>query len=66
LAHQNVTFRFIEFNNRRAARGVEAARVEYIDDNGSELLWMSKSDIAKNMMVFGKEPELIKAYEAYA
>jgi len=66
MTHPIVAFKFIEFNSRRAARGVEAARVAYIDETGEQLLWMSKRDIAKNMMVFGKEPELIKAYEAYA
>ena len=59
-------FKFIEFNPRRAARGAEAARVLAIDENGIEdLLWMSKRDIAKNMMAFGRCDELTKAHQAY-
>ena len=57
-------FRFIEYNTRRAARGVEAARVAVIEDDDEQWIWMSKRDIAKNMMVFGRNPELIKAHEA--
>lgn len=56
-------WRFIEFNPRRAMRGAEAAQVE-IDEDG-EWVWMSKSDIAKNMMRFGAHPELQKAHDAY-
>lgn len=56
-------FRFIEFNPRRAGRGVEAARVQ-VDDDG-EWLWMSKKDIRNNMRDFGQHPELQKALDAY-
>jgi hypothetical protein len=60
------TFKFIEFNPRRAARGADAARVEVTYDGGeSEWLWMSKRDIAKNMMAFGRCDELIKAHDSY-
>ena len=62
----NTEFRLIEFNSRRAQRGAEAARVAVIEDGDEQWLWMSKSDIAKNMMTFGKHPELVKAYEAYS
>ena len=58
-------FRFIEFNDRRYARGVDAARVAAIEDGEEDWLWMSKQDIAKNMMTFGRHPELVKAHEAY-
>jgi hypothetical protein len=59
-------FKFIEFNPRRAERGAEAARMEVTYDDGeSEWLWMSKRDIAKNMMAFGRCDELTKAHEAY-
>lgn len=58
-------FRFVEFNPRRAMRGADAARVEVIDGDDTDWLWMSKRDIAKNMMAFGKHPELVKAHEAY-
>jgi len=60
-------FKFIEFNARRAQRGAEAARVAVIDDQGDEdWLWMSKRDIAKNMMAFGRCEELVKAHDAYS
>ena len=60
------TFKFIEFNARRALRGADAARVEVTYSDGeSEWLWMSKRDIARNMMAFGRCDELVKANEAY-
>jgi hypothetical protein len=59
-------FKFIEFNCRRAMRGAEAARVAVIENGEESWLWMSKRDITKNMMKFGKHPELVKAYGAYA
>ena len=58
-------FRFIEFNDRRYARGADAARVAAIEDGEEDWLWMSKIDIAKNMMTFGRHPDLVKAHEAY-
>ena len=59
-------FEFVEFNPRRAQRGAEAARVEVTYDDGEkDLLWMSKRDIAKNMMAYGRCDELTKAHEAY-
>lgn len=61
----NTEFRLIEFNARRAQRGAEAARVAVIEDGDEQWLWMSKSHISKNMMTFGKHPELVKAHEAY-
>lgn len=61
----SVEFRFIEFNPVRASRGVEAARVAVIENGEEGWVWMDKSDVAKNMMTFGRHPELVKAYEAY-
>lgn len=61
----DTTFRFIEFNPRRAQRGAEAARVAVIQDGEENWLWMSKRDIAKNMMAFGRCEELVKAHDAY-
>lgn len=61
----DIEFRFIEFNDRRYARGAEAARVAVIENGEEDWLWMSKRDIAKNMMAFGRHPELVKAHEAY-
>jgi len=54
-------FLFIEFNPRRNARGVEAARVSC----GGDWLWMSKSDVESNIRLFGPHPELLKARDAY-
>ena len=54
-------FKFIEFNPRRKARGVEAARVA-VD---GEWLWMSKRDIQLNIRDFGPHPELLRALESY-
>jgi hypothetical protein len=59
------TFQFIEFNPRRAQRGADAARVGVFENGEENWLWMSKSDISKNMMQFGRDAELVKAYEAY-
>ena len=56
-------FRFIEFNDRRALRGADAARVE-VDTDG-DWLWMNKRDIRANMKEFGDHPELQKALDAY-
>jgi hypothetical protein len=57
-------WRFIEFNERRAMRSVEAARVEVDPDTG-DWLWMSKRDIKNNIQEFGAHPELQKALVAY-
>lgn len=59
-------FEFMEFNLRRMARGAEAARVLVTYEDGSDdLIWMSKRDIAKNMMAFGRCAELTKSHQAY-
>lgn len=60
---QQPHFRFIEFNERRAMRGAEAARVE-VDPDG-DWLWMSSKDIKNNIRDFGPHPELDKARLAY-
>jgi hypothetical protein len=57
-------FKYIEYNARRAARGAEAVRMEVTYGNETELLWMSKRDISRNMMAFGRCDELRKAYRA--
>ena len=59
-------FKFIEFNQRRALRGADAAaRVEVIDGTETDWLWMSRSDLRKNIKLHGAHPELVKALAAY-
>jgi hypothetical protein len=62
-------FKFIEFNERRAMRGADAARVEVIDptdpDGGPGWLWMNRRDIRNNIREHGDNPELQKAMKAY-
>ncbi len=58
-------FRFIEFNERRAMRGAEAARVAVIESGEEEWLWMSKRDLDLNIKEFGPHAELVKAMIAY-
>ena len=58
-------FELIEFNQRRLARGVEAARVDYELDGGNGWMWMSAADVEKNIRKFGELPGLLKAREAY-
>lgn len=64
---EKITFRFEEFNPRRAMRGAPAARVwvDYHDGDGEDWLWMDQNDIANNIKEFGEDPELMKAQEAY-
>lgn len=61
----SMEFKFIEFNQRRAVRGADAARVEVIEDGETGWLWMNKRDLAKNIAQFGMHPELVKARDAY-
>lgn len=61
-----VTFKLIEFNTRRKSRGVEAARVEVLEDGVSAgWLWMSAKDLRANLLEFGESDELRKALECY-
>jgi hypothetical protein len=60
---ENVYFKFIEFNPRRAMRKVEAVRMQ-VDEDGS-WLWMSKKDLEMNIKEFGNDPELSKGLECY-
>tara|TARA_R110002072_G_scaffold238769_2_gene396366 strand:+ start:288364 stop:288951 length:588 start_codon:yes stop_codon:yes gene_type:complete len=53
--------RLLRFNPRRAARGAEAAEVEI----GSDVLWMSRRDISRNITEFGPLPGLLAAQSAY-
>ncbi|QRD62667.1 hypothetical protein H8Z72_22665 (plasmid) [Xanthomonas citri pv. citri] len=60
-----VQLRLTEFNYVRALRGAPAARFDICDAEGETWLWMSQSDIAKNIAIFGQDPELLKARAAY-
>lgn len=62
----SLTFRFMEYNPRRAARGVRAARVEVMGDGPAYWLWMNASDVRKNMAAHGECEELKKALAAIA
>lgn len=58
---------FYDFNPRRLARGAESCRVDIEHAEGErDLLWMSKSDIRRNMMAFPHaKDELQKGLDAY-
>jgi len=59
-------FEFLEFNGRRYSRTPDAAKVGFDDGKGSAgWLWMSLSDIKKNIKQFGEHPELLKAKAEY-
>ncbi len=61
-----MTFELYQYNPRRKARGVEAARVKVVDDDGEEhLLWMTPMDIQANLKEFGESKGLRDALEAY-
>jgi hypothetical protein len=68
VAGARIKFKFDRFNPRRAMRGAEAASV-VVDDpddpDGPCMLWMSKADVARNMMAFGRDPALVQAWDAY-
>lgn len=62
-----VTFKLIEFNQRRKSRGAEAARVEVLENGESAgWLWMSVKDLRANIAEFGDSDELRKALAYYA
>ena len=56
-----INCRLLRFNSLRAARGVGAAEVE-IDGN---VLWMTQSDIKKNLRMCGRLQGLLDAHAAY-
>jgi len=63
-----LSFTFVEFNARRAARGAPAARVDVQDPDDPEAgcwVWMTRSDIKLNMKLHGPHPELQKALASY-
>lgn len=68
MAQARIQFKFDRFNPRRAMRGVEAASLVVDDPNepdGPCMLWMSKADIGRNMIAFGRQPALMEAWDAY-
>ncbi len=68
VSEARITFTFDRFNERRAMRGAEAASLVVNDPDDPEgpcMLWMSKADVGRNMMSFGRDPALVQAWEAY-
>ena len=63
-----ITFRLVGFNPRRFDRGVEAARVEVLEDGCKvgPLLWMSERDLKANIAEFGDSEDLEQALAEYA
>ena len=57
----NFTFRFVEFNERRAARGAPAARIDF----GGDWAWMSLVDLRRNIRIYGRLAAFTEAIEAY-
>jgi hypothetical protein len=55
------TFRFVEFNQRRAARGAPAARIDF----GGDWAWMSLLDLRRNIKIYGRLAAFTQAIEAY-
>lgn len=58
-------FKLLEFNSRRLSRGAEAARVEVIDGEHTDWMWMSQKDLKANIRLHGAHPELVKALAGY-
>lgn len=64
---ENPSFRFEEFNPRRAMRGAPAARIWITPDVGQEefWVWMSAADLRKNLKTFGEHEGLRAGLVAY-
>ncbi len=63
---EKVDFTLVRYNPRRAARGAEAAEVKVdFGDGDTDLLWMSESDLIKNIKEYGPCPGLVMALDAY-
>lgn len=61
-----VSFKLERWNPRRVARGAEGAQIAVlVDGEPAETLWMSKSDIVKNIKNFGEHPALVEALALY-
>ncbi|WP_149983308.1 hypothetical protein [Pseudoalteromonas rhizosphaerae] len=60
----NITFN--AFNKRRAMRGGDAAEFLIKDESGEYYLWMTKTDIKRNLKLFPEcAEELNKGLAAY-
>lgn len=61
-----VTFEFYRFNVYRKRRGAEAVQMK-VFENGQQvaLLWISRSDINKNIRAFGMCEELRRGLQCY-
>lgn len=60
------TFKLLDFNPRRYARGAEAARMECFEDGVSiGTIWMSRGHIKKNLALWPSDAGLLAAREAY-
>lgn len=59
------SFRLMDFNDVRYARGADAARFEVIVDGERAVLWMSKADIEANIEEWGEHADLLKALSYY-
>ncbi len=63
---QTVKFELYEYNPRRRARGVQAARLLVTwPDGESQLLWMSEKDIRENIKTHGTCQAMQDALKAY-
>ena len=55
-----------EFNDVRRFRGADAANMQVIEDDGTEVyLWMNQSHIEANVRDFGPHPDLLLAFKMY-
>jgi hypothetical protein len=61
LAKDCPDFKFIEFNERLAASGLDAARIQ----EDGVWFWVSKRDIELRIRAFGNHEELLKALSYY-
>lgn len=59
-------FEVIEFNKRRLARGADALRMRVVYAEGDDdELWMSPTDLRKNIQQFGPLEALLAGQELY-
>lgn len=61
----SITFEFVRFNPRRLRRGVSAAEIKVCEDGYIFYLWVSPSDIRKNIKAFGEQKAFTDALMHY-